>query len=31
MRRATVKSASRTLEVLELFEEQRRPLRLKEI
>lgn len=31
MRRTAVKSVSRTLEVLELFEEQRRPLRLKEI
>lgn len=31
MRRNAVKSVSRTLEVLELFEEQRRPLRLKEI
>lgn len=31
MHRAVVKSASRTLEVLELFSEQRRPLRLHEI
>jgi DNA-binding IclR family transcriptional regulator len=31
MRRPVVKSASRTLEVLELFSEQRRPLRLHEI
>jgi len=31
MRRNAVKSVSRTLEVLELFEDQRRPLRLKEI
>jgi DNA-binding IclR family transcriptional regulator len=31
MRRNAVKSVSRTLEVLELFEDQRRPLRLKDI
>ena len=31
MRRTAVKSASRTLEVLELFQEHRRPLRLNEI
>lgn len=31
MLRTKVKSASRTLEILELFEEQRRPLRLNEI
>ena len=31
MKRSTVKSAGRTLEVLELFEEERRPLRLHEI
>jgi len=31
MRRSVVKSASRTLEVLELFSERRRPLRLHEI